>query len=72
VAAKLASVNNTGGNMVLDCLSQGAQGVSIPTIRVNTAEPPVANMPIKRSVLVDAFNAVRWAVIMEFRNLRST
>ena len=61
---KLARVNNTGGNMVLDRVSQGAQGVSMPTTSVNKAAIAVANTPIERSVLVDAFNAVRWAVIM--------
>lgn len=39
VATKLANVNNTGGNMTLDCLSHGAQGVSMPTPKINTPAP---------------------------------
>jgi len=57
-ATKLAAVNKTGGNMISDCLSQGAQGVSIPTPRVKMPAPAVANIPIKSNVLTDAFIAV--------------
>ena len=59
VATKLASVNNSGGNIVSDCLSQGAHGVSMPNPRVNTPAPIVANIPIKSNVLMDAFSAIR-------------
>ena len=59
VATKLANVNNTGGNMALDCLSQGAQGVSMPTPRVNTPAPNVASAPIKINDLAEAFKAFR-------------
>ena len=43
------------GNIVSDCLSQGAQGVSIPTPNVSTPAPNAANAPIKSKVLVDLF-----------------
>jgi hypothetical protein len=59
VATKLANVNNMGGNMALDCLSQGAQGVSMPTPRVNTPAPNVASAPIKINGLAEAFKAFR-------------
>ena len=59
VATKLASVNNRGGNIVLDFFSQGAHGVSIPNPRVNTPAPIVANIPIKSNVLMEAFSAIR-------------
>ena len=61
VATKVANVNNTGGNLVSDCLSQGAQGVFIPKPRVKMPAPTVAKLPIKSNVLIDAFCAVRWA-----------
>ena len=64
VATKLARVNSRGGNLELDCLSQGAQGVSIPRPKVITPAPTVANPPIKSNVLIDALSAVRLAVIM--------
>ena len=67
VAMKVANVNNTGGNLVSDCLSQGAQGVSMPKPRVNIPAPAVANPPIKSNVPIDAFCAVRWAVIITTR-----
>ena len=59
VATKVANVNNTGGNMVSDCLSQGAHGVSIPKPRINTAAPVVANPPIKNNVEEDSLRAMR-------------
>jgi len=59
VATKVANVNNTGGNIVLDCLSQGAHGVSIPKPRINTAAPVVANPPIKNNAEADFFRAIR-------------
>ena len=64
VATKLASVNNMGGNIVSDCLSQGAHGVSMPTPRVKTPAPTVANAPINSNVLMEACRAIRWAMIM--------
>ena len=64
VAMKLARVNNRGGNIVSDCLSQGAHGVSIPNPRVNNPAPTVANIPIKSNVLTEAFSAIRWVVII--------
>ena len=72
VAMKLASVNNTGGNMMSDCLSQGAQGVSMPTPKVNTPAPIVAIAPIKSNVLMEFFSAMIWAEIMLTRQYRST
>ncbi len=60
VATKLAIVNNRGGNIVSDCLSQGAHGVSMPSPRVNTPAPTVANVPIRSNVLMEDFSAIKW------------
>lgn len=46
--------------MISDGLSQGAQGVSIPTPNVNTPAPPAANAPINSNVRMEAFNALKW------------
>lgn len=59
VAAKLANVNNTGGNIVFEGLSHGAHGVSMPTNKVNTPADNVANVPIKSNVFVEAFKGSR-------------
>jgi len=59
VATKVASVNNTGGNIVSDGLSQGAQGVSMLKPRVKTAAPIVASVPINTSVETDSLRAMR-------------
>ena len=64
VATKLANVNNTGGNMVLDCLSHGAHGVSMPTPKVNTPAPNVASAPMKSNGLAEALKAFRYVPIM--------
>ena len=54
-ATKLANVNNKGGNIVFDFLSQGAQGVSMPVPNVSTPAPKAANAPIKSRVFVEFF-----------------
>ncbi len=59
VATKVASVNKTGGNKVLVCLSQGAQGVSMPKPSVNTAAPLVPSVPIKINVGMDFLKSMR-------------
>ena len=64
VATKLANVNNIGGNIVSDCRSQGAQGVSMPMPSVMIPVPIVARTPIKSNVYIDAFIAIRRAVNM--------
>ena len=45
--------------MALDCLSQGAQGVSMPTPRVNTPAPNVASAPIKINGLAEVLKAFK-------------
>ena len=52
--------------MALDCLSQGAHGVSMPTPRVNTPAPNVASAPIQINGLAEAFKAFRWVPIMSY------
>ena len=50
--------------MVLDCLSQGAHGVSMPTAKVNTPAPNVASAPMKSNGLAEALRAFRYVPII--------